>query len=66
MYTYLLDPFRYNMASGSVEDRALFKKYQFHYSVFDEGHMLKNMTSMRYQSLMKIKVRIRDVCVRTE
>ena len=45
------------MASGSTEDRALFKRTQFHYAVFDEGHMLKNMTSLRYQALMKIKVR---------
>ena len=45
------------MASGSNEDRALFKKLKFNYAVFDEGHMLKNMSSMRYQSLMKIRVR---------
>ncbi|WAR07391.1 SMRCD-like protein [Mya arenaria] len=44
----------YNMASGSVEDRTLFKKFEFHYAIFDEGHLLKNMTSIRYQSLMKI------------
>ena len=47
---------RYNMASGSVDDRAMFKKLDFHCAIFDEGHMLKNMSSMRYQSLMKIKV----------
>ncbi|XP_069124027.1 SWI/SNF-related matrix-associated actin-dependent regulator of chromatin subfamily A containing DEAD/H box 1 homolog [Argopecten irradians] len=45
----------YNMATGSVEDRALFKKFEFHYSIFDEGHMLKNMSSLRYQNLMKIQ-----------
>lgn len=44
----------YNMATGGVEDRALFKKFQFHYAVFDEGHMLKNMSSLRFQNLMKI------------
>nr|XP_022344572.1 SWI/SNF-related matrix-associated actin-dependent regulator of chromatin subfamily A containing DEAD/H box 1B-like [Crassostrea virginica] len=44
----------YNMATGSVEDRALFKKVDFHYAIFDEGHMLKNMSSLRYQNLMKI------------
>ncbi|RUS74062.1 hypothetical protein EGW08_018169 [Elysia chlorotica] len=27
----------YNMATGSVEDRVLFKKFDFHYAVFDEG-----------------------------
>ena len=44
------------MATGSVEDRVLFKKFDFHYAVFDEGHMLKNMSSMRFQNLMKISV----------
>lgn len=48
--------FSYNMATGNVEDRALFKKLDFHYAIFDEGHMLKNMSSMRYQNLMKIQV----------
>ena len=46
----------YNMASGNVDDRAMFKKLQFHCAIFDEGHMLKNMSSQRYQSLMRIKV----------
>ncbi|XP_014783505.1 SWI/SNF-related matrix-associated actin-dependent regulator of chromatin subfamily A containing DEAD/H box 1 [Octopus bimaculoides] len=45
----------YNMATGCLEDRVLFKKTQFHYAVFDEGHMLKNMASLRYQNLMKIQ-----------
>ncbi|CAI9739166.1 SNF-related matrix-associated actin-dependent regulator of chromatin subfamily A containing DEAD H box 1- [Octopus vulgaris] len=45
----------YNMATGCLEDRVLFKKTQFHYAVFDEGHMLKNMSSLRYQNLMKIQ-----------
>ncbi len=44
------------MATGGVEDRILFKKTKFHYAVFDEGHMLKNMSSLRYQNLMKIRV----------
>jgi hypothetical protein len=48
--------FSYNMATGNVEDRSLFKKLDFHYAIFDEGHMLKNMSSMRYQNLMKIQV----------
>lgn len=46
------------MATGSVEDRALFKKVEFHYAIFDEGHMLKNMSSLRYQNLMKIAVSV--------
>ena len=44
------------MATGSTEDRALFKKVKFHYVVLDEAHMLKNMASLRYQNLMKIRV----------
>ena len=49
---------RYTIATGSVEDRALFKKASFHYAIFDEGHMLKNMASMRFQNLMKISVSV--------
>ena len=33
----------------------LFKKMEFHYVVFDEAHMLKNMASQRYEQLMKIR-----------
>lgn len=47
---------RYNMATGNAEDRSLFKKFEFHYAVFDEGHLLKNMSSQRYQGLMRIAV----------
>ena len=37
----------YNMVISSAEDRVLFKKMEFHYVVFDEAHMLKNMASQR-------------------
>merc|ERR1712032_1128331 len=37
------------------EDRVLFKKMEFHYVVFDEAHMLKNMASQRYEQLMEIR-----------
>ena len=53
--------FSYHIAAGSTEDRILFKKLQFDYAIFDEGHMLKNMSSLRYQSLMKI--RVRNICM---
>jgi len=43
------------MATGSLDDRLLFKRMKFHYAVFDEGHMLKNMTSARYKSLTRIQ-----------
>merc|ERR1719201_79261 len=45
----------YNMVISSPEDRVLFKKMEFHYVVFDEAHMLKNMASQRYEQLMKIR-----------
>jgi len=44
----------YNMVISSPEDRVLFKKMEFHYAVFDEAHMLKNMACQRYEQLMKI------------
>ena len=52
------------MATGNVEDRSLFKKFEFHYAVFDEGHLLKNMSSQRYQCLMRINVSISFYCPR--
>lgn len=45
----------YNMVTSSSEDRGFFKRLEFHYVVFDEAHMLKNMASQRYQHLMKVK-----------
>jgi len=45
----------YNMVISSPEDRVLFKKMEFHYVIFDEAHMLKNMASQRYEQLMKIR-----------
>ena len=43
----------YNMVISSAEDRVLFKKMEFHYVVFDEARMLKNMASQRchYKSI---------------
>ncbi|CAM9125718.1 unnamed protein product [Lampetra planeri] len=35
-------------------DRSLFRKLRLKYAVFDEGHMLKNMNSLRYRYLMAI------------
>nr|CAB3266380.1 SWI/SNF-related matrix-associated actin-dependent regulator of chromatin subfamily A containing DEAD/H box 1 [Phallusia mammillata] len=45
----------YHLAVSTPEDRSLFRKLDICYAVFDEGHMLKNMSSQRYQQLMKIK-----------
>ncbi|KAI1900229.1 hypothetical protein AGOR_G00047850 [Albula goreensis] len=44
----------YNMAIGNESDRSLFRKLKLQYAVFDEGHMLKNMNSLRYRHLMAI------------
>ncbi|XP_072351423.1 SWI/SNF-related matrix-associated actin-dependent regulator of chromatin subfamily A containing DEAD/H box 1-like [Scyliorhinus torazame] len=42
----------YNCAISNADDRCLFRRLKLHYAVFDEGHMLKNMSSIRYQHLM--------------
>uniref|UniRef100_A0A673JXA2 SWI/SNF-related matrix-associated actin-dependent regulator of chromatin subfamily A containing DEAD/H box 1 n=1 Tax=Sinocyclocheilus rhinocerous TaxID=307959 RepID=A0A673JXA2_9TELE len=44
----------YNLTIGNVYDRSLFRKLRLKYAVFDEGHMLKNMNSLRYRHLMAI------------
>ncbi|KAJ7994380.1 hypothetical protein DPEC_G00265260 [Dallia pectoralis] len=44
----------YNLAIGNDSDRSLFRKLRLNYAVFDEGHMLKNMNSLRYRHLMAI------------
>lgn len=47
---------RYNLAIGNDNDRSLFRKLRLKYAVFDEGHMLKNMNSLRYRHLLAINV----------
>ncbi|XP_053111098.1 SWI/SNF-related matrix-associated actin-dependent regulator of chromatin subfamily A containing DEAD/H box 1 isoform X2 [Hemicordylus capensis] len=49
----------YNCAISSPEDRSLFRRMKLNYAIFDEGHMLKNMGSVRYQHLMTINARSR-------
>ncbi|XP_052317077.1 SWI/SNF-related matrix-associated actin-dependent regulator of chromatin subfamily A containing DEAD/H box 1A-like isoform X3 [Oncorhynchus keta] len=44
----------YTLAIGNYSDRSLFRKLKLKYAVFDEGHMLKNMTSLRYRHLVAI------------
>ncbi|KAM9858607.1 SWI/SNF-related matrix-associated actin-dependent regulator of chromatin subfamily A containing DEAD/H box 1A-like [Aulostomus maculatus] len=44
----------YNFAIGNDSDRSLFRKLCLKCAVFDEGHMLKNMNSLRYRHLMSI------------
>ncbi|XP_021250084.1 SWI/SNF-related matrix-associated actin-dependent regulator of chromatin subfamily A containing DEAD/H box 1 isoform X2 [Numida meleagris] len=49
----------YNCAISSSDDRSLFRKVKLNYAIFDEGHMLKNMSSVRYQQLMRINAKHR-------
>ena len=45
----------YNMVISSADDRVLFRKLDFHYVIFDEAHMLKNMATNRYENLMRVQ-----------
>lgn len=47
---------RYSLTIGNESDRSLFRKLKLQYAVFDEGHMLKNMNSLRYRHLLAINV----------
>ncbi|XP_048857252.1 SWI/SNF-related matrix-associated actin-dependent regulator of chromatin subfamily A containing DEAD/H box 1A isoform X2 [Brienomyrus brachyistius] len=49
----------YNMTIGCSGDRGLFKKLKLQYAVFDEGHLLKNMDTVRYFHLMEINAQYR-------
>ncbi|XP_072570462.1 SWI/SNF-related matrix-associated actin-dependent regulator of chromatin subfamily A containing DEAD/H box 1b [Paramormyrops kingsleyae] len=49
----------YNLTIGNDSDRSLFRKLKLQYAVFDEGHMLKNMNSLRYRHLMAINAKHR-------
>ncbi|XP_059617069.1 SWI/SNF-related matrix-associated actin-dependent regulator of chromatin subfamily A containing DEAD/H box 1 homolog [Phlebotomus argentipes] len=44
----------YHMVASLPEERKMFRTTQLHYVVFDEAHMLKNMTTQRYEYLDKI------------
>jgi len=44
----------YQIASSQKEDRAFLKHMNFKIMILDEGHMMKNMTSLRYKHLMSI------------
>ncbi|KAK7057137.1 ATP-dependent helicase fft2 [Favolaschia claudopus] len=43
----------YNLAQGDDRDRKFFRKIEWDCCVFDEGHVLKNFQSQRYQTLLK-------------
>lgn len=44
----------YHVVSSSKEDKKMFRTTPFHYCIFDEAHMLKNMTTQRYTALLTI------------
>ncbi|CAJ0936165.1 unnamed protein product, partial [Mesorhabditis belari] len=43
------------MVVSKSDDKNFFKNFKINYVVYDEGHMLKNCSTERYKSLMKIK-----------
>ncbi|KAM6984848.1 SWI/SNF-related matrix-associated actin-dependent regulator of chromatin subfamily A containing DEAD/H box 1b [Aplochiton taeniatus] len=49
----------YTQTTSNESDRKLFRKLKLEYAVFDEGHMLKNMNSLRYRHLMAINAKHR-------
>jgi len=58
-YIYLFfdaQKYRYVQCTGDIKDRKFFQRLSFSCIVFDEAHMLKNMSSQRYQRLMKLQV----------
>jgi len=44
----------YNQIGSNKLDRAFYRTISLEYIIFDEAHMLKNMTTQRYASLMQI------------
>ncbi|XP_061784717.1 SWI/SNF-related matrix-associated actin-dependent regulator of chromatin subfamily A containing DEAD/H box 1A [Nerophis lumbriciformis] len=49
----------YNFVIGNDSDRGLFRKLRLKYAIFDEGHMLKNMKTLRYRHLMAVNAKHR-------
>ncbi|CAM6032200.1 unnamed protein product, partial [Sphagnum compactum] len=44
----------YHMVGASNQEKKMFRVTKFHYVVFDEAHMLKNMLSQRYMLLQDV------------
>ncbi|CCM03584.1 uncharacterized protein FIBRA_05721 [Fibroporia radiculosa] len=49
----------YNLAQGDDKDRKFFRRITWDACIFDEGHVLKNFQSQRYQTLLKYESRWR-------
>lgn len=49
----------YHMVASTPEERKMFRVTKMHYVIFDEAHMLKNMTTQRYIQLATINAECR-------
>ncbi|XP_020713027.1 SWI/SNF-related matrix-associated actin-dependent regulator of chromatin subfamily A containing DEAD/H box 1 homolog isoform X2 [Ceratitis capitata] len=49
----------YHIVSSTPEECKMFRVCKLHYVIFDEAHMLKNMTTQRYANLIKINAEMR-------
>ncbi|XP_015121951.1 SWI/SNF-related matrix-associated actin-dependent regulator of chromatin subfamily A containing DEAD/H box 1 homolog [Diachasma alloeum] len=49
----------YNLVSSTPEERRLFRVLPIEYVIFDEAHMLKNMSTIRYENLVRINAKHR-------
>ncbi|KNC29972.1 hypothetical protein FF38_07791, partial [Lucilia cuprina] len=49
----------YNLATGGKSDTSFLKSLGFNVCVYDEGHLLKNSQSERYNKLMKLRASFR-------
>ncbi|XP_043253834.1 SWI/SNF-related matrix-associated actin-dependent regulator of chromatin subfamily A containing DEAD/H box 1 homolog [Colletes gigas] len=49
----------YNLISSTPEERRLFRVMPIHYVIFDEAHMLKNMSTIRYENLVRVNAKYR-------
>ncbi|EMD37375.1 hypothetical protein CERSUDRAFT_73280 [Gelatoporia subvermispora B] len=49
----------YNLAQGDAKDRKFFQRVDWDTCVYDEGHVLKNFQSQRYQALLRYEARWR-------
>ncbi|KYN12543.1 PREDICTED: SWI/SNF-related matrix-associated actin-dependent regulator of chromatin subfamily A containing DEAD/H box 1 homolog [Trachymyrmex cornetzi] len=49
----------YNLICSTPEERRLFRVMPLNYVVFDEAHMLKNMSTVRYENLVRINAKRR-------
>lgn len=50
---------RYHIVGSTPEERKMFRVCKLDYVIFDEAHMLKNMTTQRYANLITINARMR-------